>query len=116
MAGDWAFPVAGENEWNRGSWMPNTLTHRGRTHAAIDVYAARGTAVVAPVDGMVISVGVNTAIGGNWVTYRGDDGITYYFAHMDKPSGVSKGQRISARSYLGAVGNSGSAKSREALV
>ena len=43
--------------------------------------------------------------------YRGDDGITYYFAHMDRPSGVRKGQRVSAKSYLGAVGNSGSASS-----
>lgn len=110
MAGEWFFPVAGANEWNRGSWMPNTLTHRGRTHAAIDIYAGRGTAIVAPVAGVIISVGVNTSIGGNWVQMRGDDGITYYFAHMDRPSGVRKGQRIGAKSYLGAVGNSGSAK------
>lgn len=111
MAGEWAFPVAGANDWNRGSWMPDTLTHRGRTHAAIDVYAKRGSAVVAPVAGVVIAVGIDTAVGGNWVQYRGDDGITYYFAHMDRPSGVRKGQRVSAKSYLGAVGNSGSASS-----
>lgn len=90
--------------------MPNTLTHRGRTHAAIDIYAARGAAIVAPVSGVIMSVGVGTSIGGNWVQLRGDDGIVYYFAHMDSPSPMRRGQRVSARSYLGAVGNSGSAQ------
>ena len=109
MAEGWTFPVAGANEWG-GSYMPNTINHRGRTHPAIDIYAERGTAIVAPVSGVVMSIGVNSAIGGNWVQMRGDDGIVYYFAHMDTPPPVSKGQRVTNQSYLGAVGDTGSAK------
>ena len=106
----WIFPVAGENEWSQGFWMPTTLTHRGRTHAATDIYAKEGTAIVSPVDGDVIAVGGNTAIGGNWVQFRGDDGIVYYFAHMFQPPSAKKGQRIQSGTYLGGVGRSGSAK------
>ncbi len=52
--GGWINPIAGESEYSGGSWMPNTNTHRGRKHPAMDVYAARGTPVVAPVTGKVV--------------------------------------------------------------
>lgn len=107
--GNWMFPVAGETEWSRGSWMPSTKTHRGRTHAAIDVYAQAGTPIVAPVAGTVTKIGSGD-IGGNTVTIMGDDGNTYYFAHMKGVPPVAKGQKITAGHHIGAVGNSGSAK------
>jgi len=110
MPSAWTFPVAGENEWSNGSWMPNSKTHRGRTHAAIDIYAKRGAPIVAPVAGEILAIGVDTPIGGNWVRFRGDDGIEYYMAHMAAPPAGTKGQRFQRGGYLGAVGNSGSAK------
>ena len=106
----WMFPVAGENEWSGGSWMPNTTNHRGRTHAAIDVYAKEGTAIISPTGGTVMAVGVNTSIGGNWVQIRGNDGIVYYFAHMQHPTNLQKGQVVEAGSFVGAVGRTGSAR------
>ncbi len=106
--GSWLHPVAGESEWSRGSWMPNTLTHRGRTHAAVDIYAASGTPIVSPVGGRVIAAGTGK-IGGNWARIQGDDGNVYYFAHMKAAAVVSKGQRISAGAHVGFVGKSGSA-------
>lgn len=108
--GGWVMPVAGDNEWSKGSWMPNTLTHRGRTHAATDVYAARGTPIVAPVAGKVIGV-KKSDIGGFTARIQGDDGIIYYFAHMDQAAVVKAGQRVLAGAHLGFVGNSGSASS-----
>lgn len=108
----WVFPVVGKTRWSGGGWMPNTLTHRGRTHAAIDIYAGRGQTIVSPVSGTVKAVD-STAIGGNWIQIQGDDGNVYYFAHMDKPSSLSRGQRISGGVAIGAVGNSGSASSTE---
>lgn len=106
---NWYFPIIGETEFSGGSWMPDSLTHRGRTHAAIDVYAEMGAPIIAPVSGVVQTVKTSD-IGGHTVSFLGDDGITYYFAHMAQPSPVLKGQRLNIGSYVGAVGNSGSAK------
>ena len=107
---NWVNPVAGPNEWNAGSWMPNTKTHRGRNHAAIDIYANTGTPIVAPVSGTVIASS-SGKIGGNYVRIRGDDGVIYYFAHMAQRSHLQKGQRISRADIVGRVGNTGSARS-----
>jgi hypothetical protein len=103
------FPVVGKTEWSPGSWMPNTQTHRGRTHAAIDIYAERGQIIVSPVSGTVRSLGSGN-VGGNWIQITGDDGNTYYFAHMDRQTTLEKGQRITGGAMIGLVGNTGSAK------
>ena len=106
----WAFPVLGKTEWSGGGWMPNTQNHRGRTHAAIDIYASKGQTIISPVKG-VVKYAASTNVGGNWIQILGDDGNVYYFAHMDKPTTLSKGDRVSGGSTLGFVGNSGSASS-----
>lgn len=107
---DWIFPVVGQNEWSGGSWMPTTKTHRGRTHAAIDIYADRGAAIVTPVSGTVQSASTGK-IGGNFVRILGDDGIIYYYAHLDAKSALRSGGRVERGSLVGYVGNSGSASS-----
>lgn len=105
----WLSPVAGASEYSQGSWMPNTTNHRGRTHAAIDVYAAKGAPIVAPVGGKVLSTKKST-LGGYTVRVQGTDGLTYYFAHMNEAAVVRPGEQISAGAHLGFVGNSGSAR------
>ena len=107
--GGWVMPVAGPNEFSNGSWMPDTHTHRGRTHAAVDVYAEEGTPIVAPVAGKVIST-KHGKIGGHTARILGDDGITYYFAHMAEGAVVGAGQRVLAGNHIGYVGRTGSAK------
>ena len=108
--GGWVHPVAGPNEWSSGSWMPTTLNHRGRTHAATDIYAARGTPIVSPVSGKVIST-KKSKLGGFTVRIQGDDGLIYYFAHMNEAAVVGAGQKVMAGNHLGYVGNTGSASS-----
>jgi len=105
----WTFPVIGKTEWSAGSWMPATLTHRGRTHAAVDIYAGRGQAIISPVSGTVRALKSDN-IGGNWIQITGDDGNVYYFAHMDRPTTLKKGQKVTGGQQIGAIGNSGSAK------
>jgi hypothetical protein len=109
---DWYFPVVGENQWKSGSWMPNTPREHqdGRTHPAIDIYAQTGAPIVAPVSGEILRIGVNTRVGGNWVVLQGDDGIEYYFAHMQNPTHLDSGARVEAGWVLGGVGDTGSAK------
>lgn len=105
----WLMPVAGESEWSGGSWMPNTKTHRGRTHAAIDIYSAKGTPIVSPVAGTVMSVKTGD-IGGHTIRIKGQDGLTYYFAHMNQQSHLKVGQQVGAGNHIGFVGNTGSAR------
>jgi len=107
------FPVVGATEWSGGSWMPDTLTHRGRTHAAIDIYAEKGAPVVAPIGGTVTGIGSGN-IGGHWVRIQGDDGNTYYFAHMDQATHLSKGDAVLGGAMVGLVGNSGTAQTTKA--
>lgn len=106
---DWVFPIAGANEWSGGSWMPTTKTHRGRTHPGIDIYAEPGTAIVAPMAGTVMEAATGK-VGGNYVRIRGDDGVVYYFAHMQSASMLRPGARIEKAATIGFVGNTGSAR------
>jgi hypothetical protein len=105
---NWIFPVIGATKWSGGSWMPNMLNHRGRTHAAIDIYATRGQSVIAPVSGTVKNFGSGN-IGGNWIQIQGNDGNVYYFAHMDQPVTLKRNQTVSPGTQIGIVGNTGSA-------
>ena len=108
--GGWAFPVAGKSEWSGGSYM-DKHTKGDRSHHAIDVYAAAGTPIVAPMGGTITKIGVGGKLGGNTVSVMGTDGVTYYFAHMKGHSkNITKGMKISAGTHLGTVGNSGSAR------
>ena len=101
------FPVIGATEWSGGSYMNES--HRGRTHHAIDIYAGRGQSIVAPIAGKVIGKG-SSNIGGNWIQIEGSDGNTYYFAHMQHPTGLEKGSQVKGGMAIGQVGNSGSAR------
>ena len=101
----WLFPVIGVTEWSKGGWMPGTKNHRGRTHAAIDIYAARGAPIVTPVSGKVKNIG-STSIGGNWIQIEGNDGNVYYFAHMNTPTHLSRNDTVTGGQQIGAVGKS----------
>lgn len=109
----WANPVAGANEWSAGSFLyrrPPGAVKAGKTpvHEGIDIYAERGTPIVAPVSGTVVSAGTGKRAG-NYVKILGDDGITYYMAHMHDYA-VKKGQKVQAGWQIGRVGNTGNAQ------
>lgn len=105
----YVLPVSG-GTWSGGSFMPNTTNHRGRTHPGLDIYAAKGTTIQAPIGGTVMATG-SGGIGGNWIQIRGDDGYVYYFAHMQYPTNLQQGQTVNAGMMIGQVGNTGSASS-----
>lgn len=96
----YSFPVVGY----QGQIEP----HHGSDRGAADIMAPAGTAIVAMRGGRVIDASYNT-LGGNTVTILGDDGLTYYYAHMQGPATVREGQTIGAGTGLGAVGNTGNA-------
>lgn len=80
--------------------------HGGRFHTGNDVFARRGTPVVANVSGTLQPVrGSLTGIG---YYLAGDDGTTYYGAHLDVLR-VGAG-RVEAGTVIGTVGTTGNAK------
>lgn len=96
-----AFPVAG--------YKGDIPLHWGSFDGAADLFAPRGTPVVSMRDGVVESAGTDGA-GGNNVMIRGEDGLVYYYAHMDQPPTVTPGQKVKAGQKIGEVGDSGNAK------
>lgn len=84
---DWGFPRSG-----------------GRFHEGNDLFAARGTPAVAVVAGTALqTVG---RIGGKQVKLTGDDGVSYYYTHLDQ---FGTGGRVSAGAVIGYVGSTGNA-------
>ncbi|MEO7455183.1 MAG: M23 family metallopeptidase, partial [Gemmatimonadaceae bacterium] len=82
----------------------------GRVHRALDILAARGTAVIAADSGHILRLGMN-GLGGN-VIYATDPlgRIVYYYAHLDAfQAGVVQGAAIARGDTLGFVGTTGNA-------
>jgi murein DD-endopeptidase MepM/ murein hydrolase activator NlpD len=80
-----------------------------RDHQGVDIFAKRGTPVVAAADGIVWKVGTN-GLGGNvvWVArpFRGE---RHYYAHLDRQL-VTPGTFVKAGDVIGTVGNTGNAR------
>lgn len=87
MMNDWGFPRSG-----------------GRFHEGNDLFAARGTPAVAVVSGTAVQV--VGRIGGNQVKLTGDDGVSYYYTHLDS---FGKAGRVAAGEVIGTVGSTGNA-------
>jgi LysM repeat protein len=84
---DWGFPRSG-----------------GRAHSGTDLFAPRGTPVLAPVSG-VVTFATGT-IGGKQFRLVGDDGMLYLGSHLD---GFGTSGRVERGATIGYVGSSGNA-------
>lgn len=81
-----------------------------RRHDALDIFARRGTEVVASVRGEILRVSSN-ALGGNTI-YAVDEGrrFVFYYAHLDRYHRRAKvGARIAPGDVIGYVGTTGNA-------
>ena len=90
-------------------------------YRATDIFASSGcgTALLAPVTGVVDEVQPNTwdenvgdpaTRGGNAVSIIGDDGVRYYLAHFQLiDPAIVPGARVVAGDYLGEMGDTGRA-------
>lgn len=89
---------------------------KGRVHQGVDLFAAKGTPVVAVSDGFLkrLSYGARP---GWYAVVRHADGIESWYLHLDGatadggpfPADLSVGDFVSAGSLIGFVGNSGNA-------
>ena len=89
---DWGFPRSG-----------------GRRHKGNDMFAPRGTNLVAVADGSVSLR--NSGLGGISVWLRADYGVSFYYAHLDGYApGLASGDRVIKGQVLGYNGDSGNAR------
>ncbi len=102
----YVFPVVGDVSFTDDYGAPRAGTgwHHGN-----DLFAARGTPVVAVADGTLSKVGVNT-LGGNRLWLTDDAGNAFYYAHLSAyaPAAVD-GARVTAGQVIAFVGNTGQA-------
>jgi murein DD-endopeptidase MepM/ murein hydrolase activator NlpD len=96
----------------------------GPTHhdyPATDIFAPRGTRVLAVTNGVVDAVNRvdrwrpevddPATRGGKFVSIVGDDGVRYYTSHLDSVTrGLHHGDRVSVGSTLGRLGQTGNAR------
>lgn len=113
------FPVAGTGSY-RDTW--GAPRSEGRTHKGADIFADKGTPVVAAADGTIIRMTVGERAGRYIVVEHLDGWLTYYL-HLDNDTpgsddglggapapGIEVGARVSAGDVLDYVGDSGNAE------
>ena len=99
----WLCPVRGTTSFVDTWGAPR---EGGTVHKGTDIFARRGTPVVASLGGTLELR--HGSIGGNAYYLYADDGNTYYGAHLDS---VTAGPgRIAAGQQIGTVGDTGDAK------
>lgn len=101
IPGGWRCPVAGPVSFinDYGVAKPG-----GRFHEGIDLFAPRGTPVVAPVAGRAEQI--EGTRGGLQVWLHGDDGDLYILTHLERFGAAG---HVAAGTDIGAVGTSGNA-------
>ena len=104
-----AFPVDGRGEGAIQSGFGAPRDGGRRDHHGVDIFAPRGTPVLAAAEGVVGRV-QETPRGGRVVWLRdGSRSQSLYYAHLDRQL-VRDGQRVRVGDTLGLVGNSGNAR------
>lgn len=105
----YTFPVASkDNAAVQSIWGADRDAGR-RRHEGIDIFAPRGTPVVAATSGRISSTG-NKGLGGKQVWLRdAKRGNSLYYAHLDSII-ARPGMKVSPGDTLGLVGNTGNAR------
>lgn len=81
-----------------------------RQHKGIDIFASKGTEVVAVADGIISFIG-DQRLGGHCIWLTTENGASFYYAHLDRwAAGLYEGMEVQSGDLLGYVGNTGNAK------
>lgn len=101
-------PVKGASNISIGSFYGDPRDGGKRKHEGVDIFAPKGTYVIAPTDGLISRVG-NSKLGGKTIWMNDlKRGHSYYFAHLDAQF-VMPGTNVKQGDILGTVGNTGNA-------
>ena len=102
------FPVAGQANYSHDWWYPR-FTPAFHLHEGTDIFAAAGTPVRSPADGVLRQA--NGPVGGLAAYVTADDGTYYYLAHLaGYPPDQKTGDRVKVGDIVGFNGDSGNAQ------
>lgn len=111
----YGFPVSGVGNKNVQSLWAASRGDGKRSHEGIDIFAPKGTPLIAVIDGRISST-ADRGLGGKQVWLQdGLFGKKIYYAHLDSIN-VQEGQRVKLGDTVGFVGNTGNAKTTESHV
>lgn len=103
------FPVASKGNSAIQSYWGAQRDGGRRSHEGIDIFAPRGTPVVATTSGRISRTG-DRGLGGKQVWLRDSErGLSLYYAHLDSII-ATPGMKVSPGDTLGLVGNTGNAR------
>ena len=102
-----SFPVAGKDSEAIGSFFGAPRDGGQRSHKGVDIFAAKGTPVLAASDG-VVGPRMSSGLGGK-VVWLSTQNANQYYAHLDSQA-VRPAQRVQVGDTLGFVGNTGNAR------
>lgn len=100
---DWVCPTGTSAVAFSDTW--GAPRQNGRRHQGVDMIGPRGTPLLAVVDG--VAVGKPNVLGGTTISFTGNDGNRYYYAHLD--SYVTLGA-VTAGTVIGLMGQTGDAQ------
>lgn len=122
-ADPYIFPVVGGNARFSNDY---DAPRSGGPHHAIDIIAGKGALIVSAVNGVVDSVNYPQPSWGNAVRIKGDDGLCYWYLHMNNDNvgtddgaggpmnayapDMNPGNRVVRGQFVGWVGDSGNAE------
>lgn len=103
------FPVSGKDSKAIRSFWGDSRDGGRRKHKGVDIFATKGTPVLAAVNGRISRVR-NGGLGGKVVWQRDvNQRYSLYYAHLDT-QWVRRGQQVEVGDTLGLVGNTGNAR------
>jgi murein DD-endopeptidase MepM/ murein hydrolase activator NlpD len=103
-------PVVGVRPFELEDSWGNSRDGGKRKHKGIDIFAPKGTGIVAVADGIISYIGEQPK-GGNCLWLTTESGASFYYAHLDRwAAGLYEGMEVRSGELLGYVGNTGNAK------
>ena len=100
---------ASSDDWNQDSFWFEPWGISG-VHKGIDIFARKGTAVLAAVLGVVVYTN-ELELGGKVIIIIGPKWQLHYYAHLDTVA-VTLGQWVQQSAKIGSIGNSGNARNK----
>ncbi len=103
-------PVVGVRPYDLSNSWGDPRDGGRRKHRGIDIFAPKGTPIVAVADGIISFIGEQPK-GGQCIWLTTENGASFYYAHLDRwASGLYEGMEVRSGDLLGYVGNTGNAR------
>ena len=100
-------PVKTDDYWISSGfgWRKSPFTGLRVLHRGLDISARRGTPIIAPADGKVITAGKDLYLG-KFIKIKHNDKFTTLYGHLLQRE-VKKGQKVKRGDTIGLMGNTG---------